>query len=182
MTAFAWRIFLQSVLLLSLICPSSFAATPEYQLKAAFLFNFTQFVQWPPQAFTRSDSPLSVCILGEDPFGTYLDDLVRGEFVNGHPLTVERHRNDQELQHCHILFFANSESENYHDILFKLKDHNVLTISNIENFARVGGIICFQVVNNRLRFRINIRAAHDAQLAISSKLLKQADVIGDTED
>ena len=170
------------LLLCLLIASTSSAATLEYQLEAAFLFNFTQFVEWPATAFPAPDSPLVVGVLGEDPFGSYLDDIVRGEVINGHPLTVERYRNVQEIRTCHILFFADSERAYFRETLIKLREHSVLTVSNLEDFARAGGIVHFQIVDNRVRLRINIHAARDAQLTISSKLLKQADIIGDVED
>ncbi|MES1196077.1 MAG: YfiR family protein, partial [Steroidobacter sp.] len=118
------------VLLCMFICPATHAATAEYQLEAVFLFNFTQFVEWPADAFAHSDSPLAICVLGEDPFGTSLDDIVRGESVRGHPLMVEHYHNAEDARHCHIVFFSRSETGNVQLALQKLKDTNVLTVGN----------------------------------------------------
>lgn len=178
----AVRMMCKSVLLYLLIVPASRSETLEYQLEAAFMFNFTQFVEWPPTAFARPDSPLVIGVLGEDPFGSYLNDIVHGEIVNGHPITVEHYRIASEIQKCHVLFFADSERSSFRATLIALKDRSVLTVSNLEGFAMAGGIMRFRVVDNRLRLRINIHAAHDAQLTVSSKLLRQAEIIGDVED
>ena len=172
----------KSLLLYLLIIPLGNAATPEYQIEAAFLFNFTQFVEWPAAAFQDPKSPLVIGVLGEDPFGSYLDDIVRGEAVNGHPLMIERYRSAQDIRRCHILFIADSERKNFNATLLGLKGQHVMTVSNLEGFARVGGIVRFRVVDSRLRFLVSIDAAREAQLIISSKLLKHADVIGRTED
>lgn len=172
----------KSLLLYLLIIPLGNAATPEYQLEAAFLFNFTQFVGWPAAAFQDAKSPLVIGVLGEDPFGSYLDDIVRGEVINGHPLIIERYRSAQDIRHCHILFIADSERLNFNAALLGLKGQYVMTVSNLEGFAHAGGVVRFRIVDSRLRFLINIDAAHEAQLVISSKLLRQADVIGRTED
>src|SRR5689334_16419660 len=92
------------------------AVTPEYQLKAVFLFNFTQFVEWPPQAFADANSPLVIGVLGDDPFGAYLDETVRGETVNGRPLTVQRYASVEEASKCHVLFISHSEAARQADI------------------------------------------------------------------
>jgi len=177
------KIGLRYCLLLCLfICHATRAATAEYQLEAVFLFNFTQFVEWPPNAFAHEDSPLSICVLGEDPFGNYLDDIVRGENAGHHPLVVERHRSTDPVEHCHILFFGQSEMENFRRVLQGIKNNSVLTVGGFQGFANNGGIIRFNVIENKLKLRINLNAAHDARLTISSKLLRQADVIGYGED
>lgn len=171
-----------TVLMLLLVIPASGAASLQYQLEAAFLFNFTQFVEWPESAFAGNDSPLVIGVLGDDPFGSYLDEIVRGEVVNGHPLVVERYRNEQQIRHCQILFIANSESNSFQATLLALKNRNVLTVSNLEGFARAGGTVVFLVENSRLRLRINVNAVREARLVISSKLLKQAELVGRTEE
>lgn len=169
-------------LLWVLVCPVTQAATSEYQLEAVFLFNFTQFVEWPAQTFASADSPLLICVLGEDPFGDMLDNIVRGENVSGHPLMIERHRDAAAVNRCHILFFAPSEMQTYKPVLQKLKNSSVLTVGGFEGFALNGGIIRFLVMDRKLRLRININAMREAGLGISSKLLRQADLIGNGED
>jgi hypothetical protein len=176
------RVLLRYGLLLCFFACRTSHATADYQLEAVFLFNFTQFVEWPSSAFARDDSPLSICVLGEDPFGNYLDDIVRGENAGHHPLIVERHRNADTIGHCHILFFSQSEAESFRRVLQGIKSNNVLTVGGFQGFANNGGIIRFHIVDNKLRLRVNLNAAHDARLTISSKLLRQAELIGYGED
>lgn len=152
----------------------------EYQIKAAFLYNFTQFIEWPTNAFPEAGSPLKIGILGNDPFGKTLDDLIRDEKVNGHPLTVSRHRRVEEVKGCHILFVSQSEASRIDDILQALKDRPILTVGESENFARSGGMIRFITEKNKTRLRINATAAKDANLIISAKLLRLAEIVTTT--
>lgn len=152
-------------------------SSPEYQLKAVFLFNFAQFVEWPTSAFPEPDTPLSICILGEDPFGGYLDETVRGETVANHPLSVRRYRTVEEIKGCHILFVGRKEQAHLSEILDSLKGHSVLTVSDAERFASRGGMIRFVTDHNRIRLRINLEAARAANLTLSSKLLRPAQIV-----
>ena len=152
-------------------------SSPEYQLKAVFLFNFAQFVEWPASAFPEPDTPLSICILGEDPYGRYLDETVRGETVANHPLTVRRYRTVEEIRGCHILFVSRQEQGHLGEILDSLQGHSVLTVSDAEGFARRGGMIRFVTDHNRIRLRINLEAAKAANLTLSSKLLRPAQIV-----
>jgi len=157
-------------------------SSPEYQLKAVFLFNFAQFVEWPAKAFPEPDTPLGICVLGEDPFGTYLDETVRGETVGNHPLAVRRLRTVDEITGCHILFVSQQEQAHLREILDSLKGHSVLTVSDAERFAMRGGMIRFVNAHNRIRLRINLEAARAADLTISSKLLRPAQIVSRGED
>ncbi|MGC3979627.1 MAG: YfiR family protein [Steroidobacteraceae bacterium] len=160
----------------------SATATPEYQLKAVFLFNFTQFVEWPSQAFTDANAPLVMGVLGTDPFGSYLDDTVRGETINGRPLTVQRYNSADEIKNCNILFISRSEAARLPQIFASLKGRNILTVGDTDNFNREGGIIRFATVANKIRLRIGLEAAKAANLTISSKLLRPADIVGPGEE
>jgi hypothetical protein len=151
--------------------------SPEYQLKAVFLFNFAQFVEWPASAFPESNTPLGICILGEDPFGGYLDETVRGETVANHPLTVRRYRTVNEIKGCHILFVSRQEQGRVAEIVDSLKGRSVLTVSDAERFASRGGMIRFVTDHNRIRLRINLEAARAANLTLSSKLLRPAQIV-----
>src|SRR5271169_1231341 len=98
------------------------ASTPglesrEYQIKAVFLFNFAQFVEWPHEAFSNDESPLVIGVLGEDPFGPYLDETVRGEKVNKRPLVIRRFRKVEDIQECHVLIISRSESSHLGEVL-----------------------------------------------------------------
>jgi hypothetical protein len=158
------------------------SAAPEYQVKAVFLFNFAQFVAWPAGAFPDSAAPLVIGVLGEDPFGSYLDEAVRGELVQAHPLTVRRYRRVDEITDCHILFINRHEVDDLEDILGALKGRGVLTVSDAEGFAERGGMIRFVTDRNRIRLRINLEAARAADLTLSSKLLRPATIVTTGKD
>src|SRR6266850_6391116 len=112
--------------------PAQTAISKEYQVKATFLYNFSQFVEWPTQAFLEAQSPLVIGVLGDDPFGTYLDELVRGEKVNNHPLVVQRYQRVEEIKTCHLLFISRSEDKELEGIFAGLKDRNILTVGDAE--------------------------------------------------
>jgi hypothetical protein len=160
----------------------SAAVAPEYQLKAVFLFNFTQFVEWPPQAFADAKSPLVIGILGSDPFGDYLDETVRGETVNGRPLLVRRYASVDEVNNCHVLFISHSEAPRQTAILGKLKGKSILTVGEDDGFVGAGGVIRFLTVSNKIRLRIGLASAQQAALTLSSKLLRPADIVTDGGD
>lgn len=157
--------------------PAQTAPAREYQVKAVFLFNFAQFVDWPPQAFPEAQTPLVIGILGEDPFGAYLDETVRDEKVTNRPLAVQRYRRVEEIKTCHILFISRSESDRLGQILARLKDRNILTVGDADGFARRGGMIGFVTEKNKIRLRINLEAAKAANLIVSSKLLRPAEIV-----
>jgi hypothetical protein len=162
--------------------PAPAQASPEYQLKAVFLFNFAQFVEWPASAFPGPDAPLVICILGDDPFGPYLDETIRGESVNNRPLSIRRYRTVQEIESCHILFVSRREQGHLQEILDSLKGRSILTVSDFEGFASRGGMIRFVTDRNRIRLRINLEAARAANLTLSSKLLRPAQIVRRGED
>ena len=151
-------------------------AVPEYEVKAVFLFNFSQFVEWPAAAFASDQAPLVIGILGEDPFGTYLNNIVYGEKMKEHPLMVSHYKNLEEVKSCHILFINKIEINNMGDVLKNLKEKNVLTVSDAPNFLLQGGMVRFFIKNNKIQLQINLDAAKAAKLDISSKLLKVADI------
>ena len=174
----AW--FVISALLLSGTLQA--AAPTEYQLKAVFLFNFAQFVDWPQESFPEAQMPLVIGVLGEDPFGTYLDEIVKGETVNNRQLEIQRYHQVDEIKTCHILFISQSESKRLEQILNTLKGRNILTVSDSVGFTRYGGMIRFVTEKNKLRLRINLEAATAANLTISSKLLRPAEIVTPGKD
>ena len=149
----------------------------EYQVKAGFLYNFCQFVQWPEHAFSSANSPLVIGILGKDPFGSYLDETVRGETANNHPLMVRRFNSAEEIDSCHILFININKRDDLRDALESLSSKPILTVSDAPNFTRSGGIVTFLTENNKTRIRINLEVAKDRDIMISSKLLRIAEII-----
>jgi hypothetical protein len=171
--------------LLSLIVPglanSTAAASPEYQVKAVFLFNFAHFVEWPPQSFEDAAAPFVIGVLGTDPFGAALEGAVRGETLNGRSFTIERYRSVTEIRHCQILFIDRSEAAHIEEISASLAGHGILTVSDTEDSAQRGVMIRFISESNRIRLRINAEAAKAAGLSISSKLLRPAELVTSTD-
>ena len=154
-----------------------FSQTParEYQIKAVLLFNFTQFVEWPA-ATPAAQEPLVIGVLGQNPFGAYLKDIVAGEKVNGHELIVQYYGSVEEIKSCHILFINMSETNKMEQISEKLKSQHVLTVSDGASFMRQGGMVRFITKNNKTQLQINLNATKAAQLIISSKLLRLAEI------
>jgi hypothetical protein len=151
--------------------------TREYQIKAAFLFNFAQFVKWPGQSFVGPGAPFKIGVLGDDPFGSALDETIRGESINGHRLTVLRSQTIEDLKDCQLVFVSRSEENHLGEILAQLDARPVLTVSEIESFARDGGDIDFYLTDGKIRFEINPQAARRCGLKISSQLLTLGRII-----
>jgi len=150
------------------------ASPLEYQVKAAFLLNFTKFVEWPPDAFPDATSPINICVIGEDPFGTILDRTIEGEKVKRHGVTARRLLADWDLRSCHILFISRSERERFAQIVSRLRSSSVLTVSELPGFADAGGMIEFLIEEGKARFYINAATAEAAGLKLSSRLLRVA--------
>lgn len=147
------------------------------QVKAVFLFNFAQFVEWPDAAFAGPGAPLVIGIVGDDPFGSFLDETVRGETVRGRPLIVRRGRQVEAVGKCHIIFLRPPENEEIQPILDALRGQPTLTVSDAPGFLRRGGMVGFAFERNRVRVRINPDAATGAGLKMSSKLLQAAELV-----
>ncbi|HXC25642.1 MAG TPA: YfiR family protein [Gemmatimonadaceae bacterium] len=152
-------------------------AIQEYQLKAVFLFNFAQFVDWPAGSAADSSAPLVIGVLGDDPFGSQLDDVVHGETIHSHPLIVQRYRRLEDVTHCHILFISQSERDRMPQIMTGLKGKHILTVGDTEHFAQDGGMIQFVTEHHKIRLRIDLEAAKADDLTISSKLLRPAEIV-----
>jgi hypothetical protein len=157
--------------------PDAPADPGEFEIKAVFLFNFAQFVEWPTDAFTEPTSPLVIGVLGNDPFGSFLDEAVRGERVNDRPIVIMRYSRVEDIARCHILFVSQSEAPRLEQDLAQLKGRSILTVSDIEGFSYHGGMIRFLMVKNKVRLRINNGTARAAGLRISSKLLRPSEVV-----
>jgi hypothetical protein len=155
------------------------AGTPvsEFQLKSVFLFNFAQFVEWPPAAQPSANAPFVIAVIGKDPFGPTLDEIVHGETINGRPLSIERFRDASEIHDCQILFIPASEAVHLNDILNALKGRSVLTVTDAEGSVPRGVIIALVKRDNRIRLRIDLQAARASNLTISSKLLRPAEIV-----
>ena len=146
-------------------------------VKAVFLFNFAQFVEWPPAVFAGANSPIVIGVLGENPFGAYLDETVRGEKVNNRPVDIQRYQRVDEIQTCHVLFISRSEANRLDQILVSLKDRSILIVGDGDDFVQRGGMIRLATVQNKVRLIINVDAARAAHLTISSGLLRAAELV-----
>lgn len=151
--------------------------TSEYAVKAAFLYNFARFVEWPAAAFRNPRDPMTLCVLGEDPFGSELDQTVDGKAVLGRQIVVRRFATPAGLEECRILFVSSSERPRFDQILAAVGNRAVLTVGEEEAFGRSGGIISFVVRQNRVRFQIDRGAASRAGLSIGSQLLEVAETV-----
>jgi hypothetical protein len=177
---------LRAITALLLVCAARLEAqaakASEAQVKAVFLFNFAQFVDWPPEAVPDSQAPLVIGILGGDPFGGFLDATVRGERRGARPFVVQRYQRVEDITRCDILFISRSGGggDAPEEILAHLKNRPILTVSDADRFAERGGMIRFVTDRSRIRLQINPEAAEAAHLTISSKLLRVAEVITPT--
>jgi len=168
-------------LLMISIIPGSAAgqrgAADEYQLKAAMLYNLAQFVEWPASAYPDAHTPIVLCIEGKDPFGSFLSSTVLKQTVNGRAMRILHLQNVAEARGCHILYIGTSERKSIDQIFSTLKGASVLTVGEMTQFAAHGGMIQFSLEDQHVRFDINLDAASQAGLRISSKLLVLAQIV-----
>lgn len=149
----------------------------EYEVKAAYLYNFARFVEWPDNVSLDPNGPLVIAILGRDPFGGEIDRFIQGKTVNGRRLVIKRFSSLEAYEQCHILFVSSSEKRNLPRILAAVRNSSVLTVSETDRFAQIGGIINFITIENSIRFEINQAAAERVGLKISYKLLSLGRVV-----
>ncbi len=153
------------------------SSTGEYEVKAAFLFHFAQFVEWPEAAFKDSSSPLTYCTIGDDPFHGALETTLSGKAIGARSFRVLHFKQPQEIQGCQVLFIGAEEKRLLPPILAGSKDDSVLIVGDSEHFAKDGGMIGFLLEENKIRFEINLEATKKAKLKISSKLLALAKTV-----
>lgn len=153
------------------ILPSS-----EYQEKAVFILNFTQFIKWPDTAFASINSPLIIGILGDNPFESYLEEKVKGEKTNGHPLIVQYYKNVEDIKPCHLLFINIHEKNKQEEVIESLKGMSILSVTDDPDLSKQKEVIKFYKENNKIQFQINTEAAKEANLVVSSKLLNIAKI------
>lgn len=166
------------VLLLGAITPlRADAPSREYQLKAAFIYNFAQFIEWPDKAFAKANSPIVITVLGDNPFGNVLDQVTKGKQIRGREIVVHYEKNPANIGQTHILFIGAPHNQNPGQILGGL--NGVLTIADTDNFSGAGGMIRFFSEENKLRFEINTKATDKAGIKVSAKLLQLAKVYKD---
>lgn len=146
----------------------------EYEVKAAFLSRFPEFVKWPAGALSDADAPFAIGILGDDPFGGSLDKLVKAKTVAGRTIVVRRGRHPEEVRSCQIVFISKSERGRNAQLVAALQGASILIVGETEEFTGQGGAIGFKMEGNQVRFAINSNAAQRAGLSLSSRLLKLA--------
>jgi hypothetical protein len=174
------------LLLLALVWPAiglreaeaQSSPSAEYQVKAALLLNFAEFIEWPAAAFSKPDAPITVGVLGSDPFGVVLDQTFQDESVQGRKIVIKRSQQIEELKSCQLLFISKSEKEHLGEIVGSLSNTSVVTVGETDGFAEHGGIINFYIDNKKVRFEINADAAQHNGLKISSQLLRRAKIVG----
>jgi len=152
----------------------------EYLIKAGFIYNFAKFVEWPTTAFAQPDSPIVIGILGIDPFGPLIDRIVENKKIGARGFVVKRLKwggDLKDLKECKILFVGASERAHIDELMQIVKTLPILTVGETPGFAERGGVIRFVLEDNRVRFEINVDAAHEADLTISSRLLTLARII-----
>ncbi|MGH9397673.1 MAG: YfiR family protein [Terriglobia bacterium] len=148
------------------------SAPGEYAVKAAYLYNFGRFVEWPPQATTEGS--FSICVLGMDPFGRVLDGIVAGHTIDGKKVVARRIARSEGAAGCRVIFISSSEAGELTRVLAALANSAVLTVSDMPQFTQSGGMIGFVQQDNRIRFAVNLAAAQRVGLKLSAQLLKLA--------
>jgi YfiR/HmsC-like len=149
----------------------------EYRLKAAFVASFAGFVEWPPDTLKNSHDPIAICVLGENPFGTALDQAASGKSIQDHKLVVHVITDVRQAAGCQILFVSSSESKHLRSILKDVQLSGVLTVGDTRDFTSQGGVINLQLESDRIRILINMDTAEQGRLRISSKLLSLARIV-----
>jgi len=154
----------------------------EYQVKATYLYNFSRFVEWPSKVTQAQSDPFVICVLGQDPFGPALNAILADETIAGKSVVAKRIPAaipvailaSQDAANCRVLFISSSEDKRLKEILTSLGTASVLTVSDLPEFVRRGGMVQFVLEGNRVRFEVNLATAEHAGLTLSSELLKVA--------
>ena len=155
----------------------------EYRVKAGFLFHFAQLVDWPADTLTGADNSLFLCTLGDDPFQGALENTVKGKAIGNRVIQIRHLKQPEDLPGCRILFLGKAQSKHMPVLLADLRNAPVLTVGETPGFLGAGGMICFRLEDNKVRFDINLDAAQSAGLKIGSRLLVLAQmVIGESRE
>jgi hypothetical protein len=154
-------------------------ASLEYQVKAAYLLNFTRYVEWPRPL--PPDASLVLCIMGDDPFGPALDQALAGRRSQGRAISLQRVRNERGAQGCHLVFLADGAWSRRRALIDNLTGSGILTVGDSDQFARSGGVIGFVISNETVRFVVNLNAMERSGLRISSRMLSLAMELQSTE-
>ena len=156
---------------------SDSSESSEYLIKAGFIYNFAQLVQWPAGTFAQADSPIVIGIFGPDPFGGIIDRVIENKKLDGRSLVVKRLKRGASIKDCNILFVSAAEASHLDEVIQSTKGMPILTIGETPGFAVHGGVINLTLEGNKVRFEVNIDAAKQANLSISSRLLALARIV-----
>jgi hypothetical protein len=156
--------------------PPAASVANEYAIKSVFVYNFCRFIDWPDSAFASPNEPLTIGIVGPDPFGALLKEAVAGETYRNRPIQIERYRSAGDIRHCHLLFVSQSESSHLAQIVAAIEKQSVVTVGETQDFVHRGGMIALIAERNRVRLEINPSMLRAARIDVSSKLLRVADL------
>lgn len=172
------KIIAVAALLAWLMAPlqSASASQSEYALKSVFLYNFCRFIDWPDSAFASPNEPFIIGIIGDDPFGSLLNEAIEGEKYHNRPIRIDHFRTPGDIKRCHLLFVSHAGAGRVDSILAAVAGKSVLTVSETEDFLNRGGMITLTAEQNRIRLRINLAPLESANLTVSSKLLRVAEI------
>jgi len=166
----------RTLIVMLTLAPSLYADEPprEYKVKAAFVYNFAEFIDWPEVAFADADAPFAIAVIGTDPFNGILEQVIAGKKIAGRQVVIKHFASTDDISSCQILFIPATEDDHLEQIIQRVQDRPILTIGETERFPWVGGCFRFYKEDNKIRFEINQDAAARANLRISSKLLNLA--------
>ncbi|WP_353573323.1 YfiR family protein [Candidatus Albibeggiatoa sp. nov. BB20] len=153
------------------------AGSKEKDVKAIFLFNFTQFITWPEHTFNSVNALFNICILGKNPFGGSLSQLLKNEMVNDHPMVLNEFDKIEQVEKCHILYVSSSRKRDLKDIFTFVQGKSILTVSDIKKFAQKGGMVGFFKQKRKIRFYIAPQSMRDVGLVPNSNLLRVAKIV-----
>jgi len=157
---------------------ASTSAPLEYEVKAAFLFRFAQFVEWPADTFKQASEPFTYCTMGQDPLREALERTLDGKTIGQRPLRVEHVNREGKIDECQVLFVGGvGDKKHVAETLAKTRTLPILTVGETDQFAENGGAIGFCTEDNKIRFEVNLDAAGKAGLKISAKLLALAKTV-----
>jgi hypothetical protein len=173
-----WTLFFAIVAAVIIAPTSSRASVSEDEVKAAFLLNFTRYVDWPASTFASGQTPFVICVLNDSDFASTASGVIGDRTVDDRPITVSSRADLDSATDCHILFVPASQQDMQTLVITEVAEAAVLTVSDSEGFAQMGGVANFRRAGSKLRLEINREAAARARLKISARLLRIADVVG----
>lgn len=174
----SWAVALPTIALLLAIPSGSRASVGEDEVKAAFLLNFTRYVDWPASTFADARAPFMICVLNDPEFASTASKVIGDRTVEERPISVSARESLESARDCHVLYLPASQQDQQETVISEIADVSILTVSDSEGFAVMGGIANFRRAGSKLRLEINREAAARARLKVSARLLRIADVVG----